>query len=535
MKEIKSLIYSIAGRKSFLIPLIITAVLAYGFKLTNPIVFVDDTALVDRYYDGSYLLAAGRAVMVFFAKILPVFDYRPFFTNFFGLLLLMISSVIWCALFKNCSKAKLHPLSYTIFSCLFISYPLIGFIFNYSCGSVAVGFGYLFTALSLYYANSYLKSKQNRQCVFSALMSFFALSLYESFASVYLLGVSAVLILKFFFDDNYQKDIKTSLYSLVKFLFPVIAGTIAYFAVSIPFRILASVPNLAENSISWLNGGIISTFLYLMKSMIGMYAVNALVYFPLSLFLIVCFVWLAATIIVSAKRKSSTLLLLGLITIVFLFSLSFILGEAASYRMCQSFALFIGFFAILLMHLIIFSNLNKQTKTIAISLVFLVILYQTSFLNTLFYATYVDYTYAKNTITDIARELNSNYDISKPVIFVGKLPASQYYLSITSVNSSSWNGKLFNWAYDTFHNRPAGSTGSPYGRITSIVNWGVRAFGPEPNAELLKFLSMEGYSYEQGTAQMMAQAIILCDYKPAWPHQNSIFDVGDYIVVFLGK
>lgn len=148
VKEIASQISMFIKKINYILPVIITAILSFGFTITNYSVNIDSLEY-ERYYEsGNELLAQGRFGIVFINKIIHIFEFNPFFNDLLAVILIILSTIILCALFKKITNNKLNEKVYTIFSCLFVSYPLISEIFLYNSLNIAIA--YILIAVTLY-------------------------------------------------------------------------------------------------------------------------------------------------------------------------------------------------------------------------------------------------------------------------------------------------------------------------------------------------------------------------------------------------
>ena len=130
MKKLYQEVSDIFKQKIYMISVILTAVLSYGFAICHPIIGIDDSA-IGRYYTEGVGAVLGRWGLYLINKICPMVDYTPFITDFIGVVLLMIGSAIWCVVFGRAIGKKLSTLATTVFSCVMISSPIMSEVFIY--------------------------------------------------------------------------------------------------------------------------------------------------------------------------------------------------------------------------------------------------------------------------------------------------------------------------------------------------------------------------------------------------------------------
>ena len=131
-KEIKYFL----TKKSYIIPVIIIAILSYGFTITNFSVGVDDLQH-SRYVTGTYLLSQGRWGNVLLARIFNNISFLPFWSDFIATTLFIFLAIILCSFIKKELGEKVDKIIYyTLFSGALLSYPLIHHIFIYNFANV---------------------------------------------------------------------------------------------------------------------------------------------------------------------------------------------------------------------------------------------------------------------------------------------------------------------------------------------------------------------------------------------------------------
>jgi len=497
------LIEFISKEKLFLFLITITCVASYGFTITNFSIGIDDTS-VERYIHGREILSQGRFGGVLLDKIFGVMEVIPFWVDFLAVLILAFAAIIWSILFKSVSKDKIKSGALIIFATIFVSYPLINEIFIYMPASLSICVGYLLTGIALILSYEFiLNVKKISLGVISILLMCFAVSLYESFAAVYICGFFAVLIIKYFFQDEEHEGLKKYFVYIFKFCLVLLLAIILDLIIS---NILIKVLSLTrstngENSILWFNKGSIRSIIgNLIKGFKNNFIYMSMSYKPILTFFVTCIFTavLAFALAIRFKSITPTILMLGLgLSNI---SLSLVQGAVSPYRTCQSFAIFIGFVWMLLAVLIG----GRYKKVILYALVFLLVLSQTKDLNQWFYNDYRRFEIDKTNIIHISQTIEKNYgrNVQKPIVFTGN--PGQY----ENIKRNQTNG-------------------------FSFLNWSIGAFG-ENSTELLKFMKIYGYNFVQATNVQVSDAKLKSKDMPSWPMKGYISEFSDYIVVNFG-
>lgn len=534
MKQLKKQLFEFFKDARYLLPIIIVAILSFGFAINNYSVNVDSLEYERYYRSGNELLGQKRFGIVFISHIIRVFEFNPFFNDCLSVILLILTATIFCALFKQVTNNKLNKNVYTIFSCLFISYPIISEIFLYV--SLNIGIGYLLVALCLYGIYSCKKNMLNIS-ILSIIMCI-TVAIYESFATVYLCGVFIILILEILYNSK-ERKLKPIIIEFLKMIIPLVIGVILSSLISkIIIKVMNIPPNIhAAKQISYQTLGLIEGIKNLLKTIFFDYIIAGLFYLPITILIIAIIILILLSCIIGIKDKKVTLIITSLGAILSVFSLSFIQGEAAPYRTAQALSLFIAFVFMLLLQLIFESKAKNIVKNIAFTFVILLIFYQSAFLHKMFYLNYLKYQAEKITITNIANHLQSEHDITKPVVFVGNYKTPKYIQEKTCIKSTDTRvkivkkfGELFNIDIGKYNTEELYISKPMQTIINSYINWGTDAF-EEPNTSLYNWIKMLGYDFNQGDINMLYKAQQMALEAPHYPNQGYIIDTDEFIIV----
>ncbi len=508
----------------YLASVILTAILSFGFVITHYSVNID-TLSFTRYYDGSELIAQGRFGSVFLNQIFHIFKFDPFYVDLFAVIFLVLASILLCMMFKSLIKNKLSMISYILFSCLFISYPLIHEIFVYTPASLSIGLGFftigVIGLILVYHMEE--KFKWTQSMIITLLLTLI-LSIYESFAPVYLCLICAILFVDLLLNNKKYKW-KDLFIRIVNWLIPLVLSIILMKLIVKLLIVIFSVtgPSRAANQIYYFTNGIVPTIKRLFYSIIENYVIKSLFYFPIFVLMVMMILFFFFGIYQSVKRKNGKILLMTLGTISTLFALSIVQGYASPYRTCQVFPFFIATVSLILSYYVL-QNKSKYFKAFILILFSLTIFYQTKELHKYFYLNYLRYDHEKTVLTDILNDLE-DYDTSKPVVFIGGLDLPEFISKEVSIPTDSLRYQIVKKLYKN----PI-PLRIPEANISPYISWAIYAF-EEPNTELFKWVTMLGYSLKQGTIEMYNEAMKYQSILERYPKKGYIYELKDFIIV----
>ena len=182
----------------------LTLLLSYGYAIATTRVSIDSLE-GDRYIGtGGVMLSTGRFGMNLWAAVLGYGRAEPsyaFGIDLLAALLLALAAVSFCALLRKAAQDHISMFGYGLFACLFVSYPLMNEIWEYSGANVCVCGGYLLDAAAL---NLLWDARQPGvpwrgralRMGAAALCLMVVCSSYESLAAVFVLAVFALLTLE---------------------------------------------------------------------------------------------------------------------------------------------------------------------------------------------------------------------------------------------------------------------------------------------------------------------------------------------------
>lgn len=549
---------SLWKNKFYRITLILTALLAYGYLITHETVGIDDTPY--RYYFEEGLAAVvGRWVMFLLNKAVHVAEFAPFITEAAAVLIFMAGVTVWCMLFKHILGERVPMWGYTLFSCLFLSNPLISEVFTYYLHN-GVATGYLFSGIALCCFWEGAGRKKGRAGVLkaawkpwilSALCLWIALGCYESFMIVYLTGCCVILCtvrLAGGQRDGKGSGIWTALFGAAAIaVIGILLRSLMVETVIAVFGLEDLRDQAVQRSVTEVAGWIFEPGArgelgMILKRVFVMYGVFGYAYYPIKIYVLSVAVVMLGCLWQTFRKKDPWILLLAAGSILASYLLIFIEGKATLYRSAQFLPMFSawGLFLAAFWVSEAAGRLRKGKRRIVNGLVCAVLLIvlwnQCSDMNHWFYVDDMKYRAAVTVADEIALELQKGFDVSKPVVFTGtySIPRSIIEDAYVEFNSDTYykmkrlTDLIDQDLLDKF-NREYGVWVAQTPAL-SVLDWGRYAF--DNDEELIRFFAMHGYElHPLLDEELYAPAEEYSLTLPSFPQEGSIVDMGDYIIV----
>lgn len=543
MKEYKEIAVNFMKKTDYIIPLILVTIASYGYFLINSTVNVDVLSS-ERYFKGEYLIAQKRIAGPILERIFGIFDFYPFLADFIAVIFFIIASILFCTLFYVISNGKIKTIAYTIFSCLFVSYPLMMQILPYIPMGISIGLGFSLVAISLLSFKKFLDSNAFYYTIISVLTLWCSISLYESFTTVYIMGVLSILLIKLLFENENNKKLSENIKEGLKYLLPLIMAVLLNVIISnliLKFFNIKVASN-AQKNILYFSNGIVDTIKNLFCTIIIDYFIAAFGYLPLTILLMSSIISFIIGVVFSIRNKNISIFLIIIGMNVTLLLLSIIQGTAAPYRTCQQFPIFIGVILMILTQLILSSCISKCIKNIFIFFISLVILYQVKDLYCWEYLNNLRYQKEKQDVITIGNDIIKNYNYKeKPVIFLGKYELPLQVKEKITVKKDSLYYKALNCYNKMFPNNKIENLDNYIYTQTSIqsyINWGISAFatnGEPINIELIKFFNLLGYDIKPSDIDVKSYIKLIYEMNSKFKNANKtlIFETEEYILVYL--
>lgn len=547
----------------FSVPVFAAALLSFAWQLTRFNIGIDDVVR-KRYFTGG-LFAQGRFSGPVLSTLSGFVKPFPFFEPFFGVLLLIAASFSLAILLRRASKDGLPVPVLSFFASLFVSYPLIAEIFVYKGSDFYTGVGFFLSAVSLLVMDGVFSDRTtdggNKKrfgpaggVVVTAAIQFFLVSLYESFAAVYLVLAGIYFFTCVYFRktpvntgacekaENREKPCR--LRDLLLLALPLVAGVVLEYLFGLAVNAIFDfgIPNYAANNIAIPENfslGYVKDVLYLL---FRRFFLAGGWYLPIAFFAAAFLISVPVFIVCAVKKKSLAVVFAALGVYAGLFGIGLLVGGSVKYRTCVSLAPFTAFFIAFLFHVLTRSLKKNAGKIVAAVLAAVLVLSQCAAMNYAFDSNDLRWREEKTVLTACAETLTKGgYDVeNKPVIFIGEYRLSDEVLARKYVRSGdplyvfvkkAANKAGFNLATtdldDTFvlETCMAG--------FGSVITWGVfDAYSC--NEGLLLVFDQLGYRFIQGTAERYEELSKEEEKYPVFNETGEITELEDVIVVRFG-
>ena len=551
--------------------LLLAAVCAYGYKVTNATIGIDDTPSL-YYFEEGLIAIVGRWVLFLLNKVVALAEFVPFVTDFAAVVILVLAAIVWSALFYSVLGEKAPVVGYAFFGAVFISSPLISEVFTYFLHN-GIAIGYLCCGISLCCVREWQSSRRKMQkksgirerikCLAvskiaaAAVFLWIAMGCYESFMILWLAGLMLLLLTERIVLGRQEKDVFATLVAgAVTALLAIVLRSLMIVVVAKVFHLEYLQGEAVQRSVTEMLGwmlqpGAFGELAMILKRTFVLYGVFAYAYLPIRIFVLsVCVITVVTLVRVIRGRDLWALVLLPAAYLA-AFSLLFIEGKATLYRSAQFLPIFCGYGALLLVYGIwqLTGNPAKKEKKAMgrklsagvrglTFLVLAVILWnQCMDMTRWFYIDKKKYDEAVKTVDQIALDLERGFDTSKPVIFTGNYEIPYSIIQDAYVSYSSpvyYKMKRLTDLIDPDlldkYNRGSKGVWVAQTPSLSVIDWGRYAF--DSDAELVKFFNMHGHQLVAlEDISLYADAEKESLDLPEYPQEGYIVDKGEYIIV----
>lgn len=551
--------------------LLLAAVCAYGYKVTNATIGIDDTPSL-YYFEEGLIAIVGRWVLFLLNKVVALAEFVPFVTDFAAVVILVLAAIAWSALFYSVLGEKVPVIGYAFFGAVFISSPLISEVFTYFLHN-GIAIGYLCCGISLCCVREWQSGRRKMQkksgirekincfalskIAVAAVFLWIAMGCYESFMILWLAGLMLLLLTERIALGRQEKDVFATLVAgAVTALLAIVLRSLMIVVVTKVFHLEYLQGEAVQRSVTEMLGwmlqpGAFSELAMILKRTFVLYGVFAYAYLPIRIFVLSACVITVVTLVRVIRGRDLWALVLLPAAYLAAFSLLFIEGKATLYRSAQFLPVFCGYGALLLVYGIwqLTGNSAKKTKKAMgrklsagvrglTFLVLAVILWnQCMDMTRWFYIDKKKYDEAVKTVDQIALDLERGFDTSKPVIFTGNYEIPYSIIQDAYVSYSSpiyYKMKRLTDLIDPDlldkYNRGSKGVWVAQTPSLSVIDWGRYAF--DSDAELVKFFGMHGHQLVAlEDISLYADAEKESLDLPEYPQEGYIVDKGEYIIV----
>ncbi len=546
--------------------LLFAAVCAYGYKVTNVTIGIDDTPSL-YYFEEGLIAIVGRWVLFLLNKVVTLAQFLPFVTDFIAVCLLVLAAIVWTALFYSVMGEKIPVVGYAFFAAIFVSSPLISEVFTYFLHN-GIAIGYLCCGISLCCVREWQENRNGKNrwqqahvgyMALAAVFLWIAMGCYESFMILWLAGLLLLLLTERIALGTGKKDptgkrgvFFTLVGGAVTALVAVILRSLMIVVLTKAFHLEYLQGEAVQRSVTEMLGwmfqpGAFSELAMILKRTFVLYGVFAYAYLPIRIFVLAAVIITVVALVRAVRGRDLWALVLLPAAYLAAFSLLFIEGKATLYRSAQFLPVFCGYGALLFAYGIwsITARIGRGMRRklilgvrgIAVAVLFVITWNQCMDMTKWFYIDRQKYEAAVKTVDQIALDLERNFDTSKPVVFTGnyEIPYSIIQDAYVGYGTETyWKMKRITDRIDPDlldkYNRGSKGVWVAQTPALSVIEWGRYAF--DNDAELVKFFAMHGHTIVpllDGSlyAEAEAQSVDL----PEYPKEGYIVDQGDYIIV----
>ncbi|MBQ6503257.1 MAG: glucosyltransferase domain-containing protein [Flexilinea sp.] len=507
-----------------------TVCLSFFFDLANRTLSVDD--LSRPYYVGENkaMIASTRWGMQVWNDIFTSTEFVPFAEKFMGVIFLILGGCIFSRILYTYIKNSPYKLALcTLFSCLYISFPLINEIWSYNGANMIVTGNAMIAAAAvlLLYDQSKLFSLRT---LLSAAMMTLVVSSYESGAFLYITVVISIILL-----DHIIFNRKNWIYKAIIYAIPLIISVVLRYLIGFTLiRILdLSYSPMGAIDIVWRAENFQDTLAALLNNTLQFYFFRSLIYLPISVFVLAFASGSLCILVIAFRKKSFTTLLLWLLLLLSLFFQSYLQGVVMPYRTAQTIHYFSAFSLMMVSFAV--SCANKRLLTVAVLVFSGFICYRQSFfLNQVLALNNQRSDFEAAAIREVGFRLKTFYE-EKPIMFVGYINLGENINRQKHPVQSNIGGYIyrklairFNWRYE--------KTILYETNVNSLINWNYAAFGSQKMmAETFSYygFDIEVFDPESWDAHLWQYYESIEKTGPFQPLE--IRDVGDFLIVFFGS
>lgn len=529
----------------YMASVLFTAVICYGYSVVNTTVGIDGLEGSRYIGEGQIMLAAGRFGMKLLAAALGYGYSTPVYqscANFIAASFLVLAALQFCMLFRRIWKDKISMFGYGVCSCLFISYPLINEIWEYTGANVCVAVGYFFSAasVSLLYDVIEIPNLSHNGKIMRAFLAVLGLlvvvSSYESLTIVYIFTVFTVL-------SMHQLSVKPLSVGKVvrRGLYYAVPLTLAVVLRLVIHRFLLTALDLTPQTggattIRWSLLPFDVVLKDLIKNCILYYGARACLYFPILELVVSVGVFALMFGIAIFRARRPALALTGAGMLLSMFLLSILQGYYSPYRTCQVFSVLVALMGMTVYEWI---RCRKQGKILTVlcgAALVLLCLHQATYLNHLLVLDHQRSQEEANVIRTIGMDLERGFPDDKPIILTGNYTVSQGIQD--QVNAKTEEHPLYAW----FQAKTGWETASTIKyvdtNVNSVINWATTAF-PESGSlgsSVQKLFRYYGFDLLfEVSPELRQEALAYAEEAnvPAFPQDGYIVETPEYILVNL--
>lgn len=513
---------TVAKKTSFWAPLLLFSVMGYGFSMMNRTISTDDLRF--SYYTDPHQagISGGRWGNLVLQKLLGFVDTTPFTAKFIGVLFLIGSGIVLCALLFYLNGRRTNVMPYTLFASLLVTFPLINEIWEYTGANAITAITLFLSCCTILFLIT-CKQKSFKVFMLAAIPMTLVVSSYEVGLFAYVTLVCMVLFYRLCFCSPQENSWKTWIMSGLSFVVPLLIGFV--------FRILIEIALLRIYNVTYSPVGAVeiaqdSSLVHLLKDLLVLYGLAGLVYFPITIFVVAAVVFFVFSVVRSVRSRSILPLVQGLAVLISIFLQSFLQRQPQPYRTALELSLFVAFTAFILLEACAHIKKRHCQQLCCVGL-FMLCWHQSVYLNHLLELNNLRSDNELATVRALGTKIVSEYDTGKPIAFVGSSNhLGNYIKQYVSIEEGGFAKDLFlKYVSKTDYYRFVQSN------VNSCIEWSMgvdhmmktyfsycgfdfRVVDPEANKELYESLWLTAIGAKMQKYQVM--------------------DAGDFLIVCMG-
>ena len=579
----------IASKKSYWIPLLFFTFGAYGFSLLNRTLSPDDLA-TPLYVDSTVWLAELRWGAVLWKKIFSFGTCVPFLDKYLSVCFLMLAGTTLGCIFYAMNGRRERVWLYTVAACSFITFPILSEIWEYTCGGTLIVPGDFFCTFLLLLWLLCCKQEEDaagavsaatargngkrgksesgsgngdhrrsesgsgfpaaRSVLLPRARTLFLAGVFltpvitsaESIAPVYVGAVLMILFYRYCVRRIRPEKKAAWFWEGVYFAIPLIIAFILRLVIG--YGIMAvlhlTFKHTGATRIEWpLSTAELIAFL---KGMFIDYGVAGLINLPITIFVICSILFALRCFVLAFRRRSPLPVFLGICIGLSLFLIALIQGAVMYYRTAIPLMVFCAFSFYLLAEdfyrwindgILRRKPLRTALGRCGIVLLLFITWRQAAHMHRFLALNNLRYDNEAAVMQQIGYTLSTEYDTSKPLIFVGNFSNGDASYAATHGAANTWNGNL----YRRIRHR---IDGTPTWRSPALVQTTVASaidfYHWEFDGQLMgEFLSYFGYDFDVTALSRKELVPYNEEAQGLGMKPFQILDRGDYILICLGR
>lgn len=185
MKELLKEAKKLVEDKVFVLCLIFTALLSFGYGVTHVSIGIDDLCF-DRYVTGTWMLSANRWGSWAFYNFFKIYSFSPFWLELLTVSIYFVTAIAVCSAIKTIAKDKISRAGYLLLGVGYISFPILSFQFVYQSTNITVALSNLISVVVPYLIfDNFINKKNKAWLILYVALGAFSIACYESCLQTY--------------------------------------------------------------------------------------------------------------------------------------------------------------------------------------------------------------------------------------------------------------------------------------------------------------------------------------------------------------